>query len=344
MVGKMSTQKPQTQYEQELNSILSVPRRFGGLGALAANQLAAQFQRIRRQVQSTNVSSGAAVAINPTLPKQVLTVSAVQTASKQQDRTFSLVSVSFTRATDPNFAGVRIWFKGYKGNTQWQLVASGTDSPVSFLEEATGETVQVAVQAFNQSGFAAPFAGAPITTVKLSGVVSAPPAPTVSQQVTPVVGGFQFTFTLEAGLLADVIDSYKVYRNTVNNSGTASVVQTIKHPQSNNGSYVVQDYPGGDSVYFYWVSAVNTVGLESALTAAQSSTQAALITQNAFGKNLIPNPGYEFNTVGPAVGTSITLGYPPCDGWNFTQNDGNVWAIDVDNSTSHSGANCLLLR
>lgn len=341
------TQTPQTQYEQEINSVLSVPRRFGGLGNLAADRLAAQFQQLRRKIQSTNTASGKAVPINPTLPKQVLSVSATQTADKQQDRTFSLVTVSFTRnGSDPNFAGVRIWFKGYKGNAQWQLMADGTDSPVSFLEEATGETVQVAVQAFNQSGFAASFASAPTTTVTLSGVVSAPPAPTVSQMVTPVVGGFQFTFTLEAGLLADVIDSYKVYRNTINSSGSASVVQTIKHPQSNNGSYVVQDYPGGDSVYFYWVSAVNTVGLESSLTAAQASTNMALSTQKAFGKNMLPNPGFEFNAVGvTALVDMSTVPSPICDGWYLEQSDSGYWAAAYENNGSgRNASNNLRIR
>lgn len=207
------------------------------------------------------------------IPEVLLSLSAVQTASKQQDRVFSLVSISFTRdPSDANFASVDIWFTGYKGNTNPVLMTSGVDSPISFLCEATKETVVVTAQTVGSGGQTADLSFALTTTVTLSGVVSAPPAPGIASGLVSTPTGIQFSFTQESGLLADVIQTYKVYKNSTNNSGTATVFKTFpQDPSNTGGTVVVEDVLANGTISYYWVSAVNTSGMESVLEAVTGS-------------------------------------------------------------------------
>lgn len=113
-------------------------------------------------------------------------------------------------------------------------------------------------------------------------IVPQPPAPIISQALTTIPTGYQFTF-LQVKLPTNTnpsatISSYKVYKNTANATGGATVIQTISHGLTNTGSPIVVTDPQPNGVtQFYWVSAVNLSGVESALTPAQSGT----VTSNA---------------------------------------------------------------
>jgi hypothetical protein len=167
---------------------------------------------------------------------------------------------------------VKIWLTGYKGSTNPLLVAEGNTSPVSFLLETTGETITITAQASGSNGATADFAMAPTCTVLLDGVTSAPPAPSIAQSLISTPTGYQFSFNQLTGLVADVISTYRVYRNTVNNSGTATLLRTLPHDPTAAGAIIVSDQAAFGEIYYYWVSAVNTSALESTKTAAQSST------------------------------------------------------------------------
>lgn len=227
---------------------------------------------------AANAASAAiAKAVSAGFPKQLLSISAVESPSRQQTTTYSEVSVSFVRdTTDPLFFGVRIWFIGYQGSTSSVIVAEGDVSPVSFLVQTTGETVTVVGQPVAADGTPANFALAVRTTVALDGVVSAPPAPSIAQSLVGTPLGYQFSFN-EVILTSqqDVIDSYRIYRNTVNDDTTATFITSFKHNPNPSGAIVFTDnlstVASGLS-YYYWVSAINTVGLESLKTAAQSGT------------------------------------------------------------------------
>jgi hypothetical protein len=253
-----------------------------------------QNRLLKLQANVLPPTADAATASPAGAPKQLLSVTASQEPSKQQDRTFSQVFVAFTRdSTDAAFDHVNVWFKGYKGNTNPVLMTSGTDSPITFLCEATQETVVVSVQPVSASGIAANLDSALTASVQLTGVVAHPPAPTLSQSLVSTPVGYQFTFTqvvLPAGT-QDVIDSYKSYRNTSFTTAGATVIRTYKHDQTNAGaSIVVQDSAVDGSIYFYWVSAVNSIGLESTLTAAQSGTVVASIPMTMKGAPVVLAP------------------------------------------------------
>ena len=229
---------------------------------------------IAAPIKKTLLSSTAAQDPSGTggIPKKLLSINAVESPVAQQSYTNSEVSVSFSRdPSDISFAGVQIWFTGYHGSTTPALMASGTTSPISFICDTTNETVTVQALPIGSTGLSAPLSFAISTTVKLDGIVSAPPQPTIVQEQLATPTGYQFSFdqiVLSAGD-EDVIASYNVYRNTVNNASTSSVIRTIKHDPTNNGNpIVVQDIVNRGTLMWYWITAVNTKGLESSFQPA----------------------------------------------------------------------------
>ncbi len=208
-------------------------------------------------------------------PNSVSGVSATESPYKTPTgQMVSDVSVSFVvNPSDTFFYKAQVWFVGYNGNPNPQLMADGTASPVSFLTDTTHETVTVYVVTVGTTGLpSSDVLSAPSSTVSLDGVVSAPPAPSVSQSLTSTPTGYQFSFNYLTGLSADLVDGYKVYRNTVNNTSTATQFAFFKHNPLNTGTQVVQDdgVPNG-TIYWYWVSAINTSSLESSLTSVPGS-------------------------------------------------------------------------
>ena len=277
------------------------------------------------------------VGINPSgsfgIPESLLSASATQTPSLQQGRMYSLVTVSFTRdGSDPNFGSARVWFTGYQGSSTPVLMASGTTSPISFLCESTGETVIVSVQPVSPDGLTASLLFAISGTVTLSGVVSAPPAPSIAQSLVNTPTGYQFSFNFLTGLLTDVIANYRVYRNFSNTTVGATAILSIPQDTKGSASYVVQDNIGSQSVitYYYWISAVNTSGLESSLTAAQSGAvvNGGWVIPPQYGTTVaIDNANFESSTVilpatgGPPgwIANGATLSYDTVTPYQGTQ-------------------------
>lgn len=270
-------------------------------------------QAVSKSVTTTTTKDG--VPTPAGTPSQLLSVTAVESPTKVQAKTVSAVSVSFTYDTgDPNFAGIRVWVVNYKGSVNPTLVGEGTQSPVNFLLETTGETITITGQAVGASGVPADFDKAPTCNVLLDGVTSAPPGPTIVQQLIPTPSGYQFAFSQLSGLTADVIDSYRVYRNTTNNSATATLLSTYKNDPTNTGAIVVSDAAQFGETFWYWVTAVNTAGLESAKVAAQASLVAGHAATSQLVVNglttlsaTLPNPSVTTNwTPGNTIAVPVT--------------------------------------
>lgn len=97
---------------------------------------------------------------------EVSSVTVGGVAKSQQDVRFATV--------DRNFAGAKIWLKGYNRGTSalsaklpWDMVADVHESPSSFLLDPTTETVIIGVQAYNNNGQVAPFDTMPTVTKDL---------------------------------------------------------------------------------------------------------------------------------------------------------------------------------
>lgn len=218
-----------------------------------------------------------ATPVNPSgtggTPKVLLSLGASQTPVAYQTHTISGVFVNFTwDTTDPNFDHVNVWIKGYHGSTNPLLVASGNASPLQFQLDATGETVVVIGQTASAAGKTADVSFALSTTVKLSGVITNPPSPTISQVLTATPLGYQFSFNqvvLPGGDI-DVILAYRIYKNSSNTFSGATLLRTFPHDPTHAGAIVVQDNVGGGHTFYYFVTSVDTASLESTATSAQS--------------------------------------------------------------------------
>lgn len=338
-------------------------------GGLSSNKNQAQSNLVQKAV--TTAAAAAPASTTTTLaagtPLQLTSISAVESPIKSQGRTFSEVSVSFTRnPSDTNFDSVKIWFTGYEGTTDPQLMAQGTTSPITFLVETTGETVTVYGQAVSAAGLTSDLTTAIHTTVVLDGVVSAPPAPTVTQNLLATSEGYQFSFAYEGGLLADVIQSYNIYRYTSNTPSSAVIVKNVPQPSTNSGNYVYQETVPVGTSYYYWVTSVNTVGLESTKTAAQSGlvingNQPNLngtdgVNTSGTGQNLVFNGDFSITTtptgVQSATASAVRVqdnGQPSCNGWtrNFESagaGEGYIYQYPNANYTGLVGQYSMVIQ
>jgi hypothetical protein len=78
------------------------------------------------------------------------------------------VTVTFSRdPSDTSHSKVNVYVKGYQGNKSPVQVASGSESPVTFVINNTGEAISILVQAQGNSG-EAPLATAPSTGAQLA--------------------------------------------------------------------------------------------------------------------------------------------------------------------------------
>lgn len=248
----------------------------------AISTLNGDIQTLTSEINQTN-QNVAAIGV----PPEVITgVSATESPTNIGNKTYSLVSVSFTRnLTDPKYAKTDIWIKGYKGNTNPVLIASVTDSPAEFILETTQETLTVYAQSIGMDGTPSAFSSAPTTTVVLDGVTSAPPAPSIAQMLTAIsisgsTVGWQFAFNFLHGIVSDTIDGYWIYKVDVHSAPTppASRFQFVKH-SPNIGVYTFQDITGNSTHHYYYVSAVsNASNLESSLSDAGDGVGGGSVT------------------------------------------------------------------
>jgi hypothetical protein len=284
------------------------------------------------------------------VPLPLLNVSATQTPIKQQSYTNSLVTITWTQRIDPNVDHVNIWLVGYHGSQNPLLIASGNKAPINFIVDATKETVTVYAQTVSSAGASAPQSLGAQTTVALSGVVSNPPPPTVTTNLVASSTGYQFAFAYEAGLLQDVIQSYNIYRNTSNTTVGATIRKNVPQPSTNTGSYVYQEDTTPGTVYFYWVTAVNTSGLESTKAAAQSGAVVSGALPNLGGNdgvlptqaglNLVFNG--DFSTSTTPTGTqslyaSAIRAQDPQTGGGALQPSANGWTRNFLNGLNGEG-------
>lgn len=285
-------------------------------------------------LESAPVGVGAAGLIG--VPQEVTNISATESPYKTSDgQMLSLVAVDFTpAANDPYFTSVNIYFTGYNGNSEAQLMANAATSPAQFLCETTHETVTVTVVAVGPSQVEASFANAPTTTLTLDGVVSAPPSPSISQAQVALAGnkGWQFAFNIIGGLEADQIQCYRIYHSESSSEPAAGsgYYRTIPQPNTNIGQEIVQEVT--DDILYYWVSAVNTSGLESSLVAVPFT---------------YIDPGSPPPNVNPV---SVTNTYQPetnLNGWGANAHDGNyegsgglgseVWGLNSAVTLAYTG-------
>lgn len=129
---------------------------------------------------------------------------------------------------------------------------------------------------------------------------SAPPSLTVSQTTTAIPEGLEFKFNL---VDHPAVKGYTVYRNSINQSGTAEQIAFLEQPPDVVGKLRhFQDTVGGGVTRYYWVEPVNEGGTGAGRVSMQGGT-----TPTASGGSAITSLGGETGSVQTfAVGTAGT--------------------------------------
>lgn len=235
---------------------------------------------------------------------------------------FSEVTVTYTSPSPlGNFKGVYFVVKNYRGSSQlvkeaehnFSGAAGGTAS-FNVTLQRTNETITVYLVPKNNFGVSPQdWTTAPNTTVTLDGDASAPNAPSGLTGTATTVG-IALTWTANTELN---LAGYKVYRNTVNTFGTATLLNNIGVARAGAPSYF--DATGSYvHVYFYWITAVNTAGQES----TNSSSVSAIS-----GGNAVTGIVAQGNFAAITSDTTITLYY---DGTNLS----NSFILRLADSTT----------
>jgi hypothetical protein len=205
---------------------------------------------------------------------------------------FSEVTVTYT-APKPlgNFKGVYFVVKNYRGSAQLVKESEhnfsglgGGSASFNVTLQRTGETITIYLVPKNNFGVSPQdWTTAPSATVVLDGNASAPNAPTgLAASSTNIGIALSWTQNSELNLAG-----YKIYRGTTNVFGSATLLNNVGVSRSGAPSYF--DATGSYvTVYYYWVTAVNTAAQESSASASVSavsggSAVTGFVAQGNFG-------------------------------------------------------------
>lgn len=260
-----------------------------------------------------NIANSASAAVSTLVVDAIVPTNPVITSITESGYVvdgvlFSEVTATYT-SPNPigNFKGVYFVVKNYRGSAQLIKESEhnfagnpGGSATFNVTLQRTGETITVYLVPKNNFGVSpADWTTAPSTTVVLDGNASAPNAPT-GLAATSSNTGIALSWNNNAELN---LSGYKLYRNTVNTFGSATVIANIGVTLSggpsffdNTGSYV--------AIYYYWVTAVNTANQES----PNSSVVSAIS-----GGNAVTGVVVQGNFGAATTTTTITLYY---DGTN----------------------------
>jgi len=100
---------------------------------------------------------------------------------------------------------------------------------------------------------------------------TAPPAPLVSQHLTAIAGGWQFAVQVSSGSIV----GYNVYTSNVKNAAIATLLDHKSQPPIVTPAQTIQFQYITTTSPFYWVSAVNAAGQESARIAVGGTSPVA---------------------------------------------------------------------
>lgn len=153
----------------------------------------------------------------------------------------------------------------------WQSAqVSGTEYTLS--PAISGAAYDYRVRAVNQIGYRSDFVSSagPVSTGSDGTTPNAPTGLTATAGATSIKLSWTApTANTDASQLDDLFQ-YKIYRATVNNSASASLIGRLAGDVFTDGSLV------GGETYYYWVSALDYTGNESAKSGVAFATAAAI--------------------------------------------------------------------
>ena len=183
------------------------------------------------------------------------------------------ITLSWTAETDPRFDHYQIRYKK-SSFTYYQYINSNSNT-ITIDGLTPNTSYDFAVSSVNKYGILSTYSSTVTSTTATSTIAPA----TVSG--VSATGAIQYIIVEWTSNSEKDLSSYNVYRNTVNNSGTATLIGNCKT------NYFVDGGRTGGTEYFYWVKAVNTSGLVS----TDFSTVASATPRNVTSDDVVTLAG-----------------------------------------------------
>ncbi|MDD4469396.1 MAG: fibronectin type III domain-containing protein [Acholeplasmataceae bacterium] len=179
-----------------------------------------------------------------------LTISTTGTTTAEDGTISSYLTITWATITGNTFREYKVRYKK-SAFTYYQYIS--TTSNTLTIEGLTPNTsYDFSVASVNKYGIESSYSATVSGTTATNGVA---PITVIAGSAT---AGIQYIILEWSANSERDISSYNIYRNTTNNSGTASLIANVKT------NYFVDGGRTGGTEYFYWIKAVNTSGLESA--------------------------------------------------------------------------------
>jgi hypothetical protein len=188
----------------------------------------------------------------------------------------STVDISWTANGEADLQGYEVAFKR---TADTNFTIRTVNKPATALREiglAGGVSYDVKIRAFDTSGNFSAFSS--VVTFTSTADTTAPGVPTGMSALA--IPGKEVLVSWTAVSAADLI-GYNVYRFTSNSAGSAVLIASVGIP---SGASPKPSYIDGDptlnygQTYFYWATAVDRTGNESAKAASAASTTVSAIT------------------------------------------------------------------
>lgn len=202
-----------------------------------------------------------------------LTASATGISTAPDGTQSAYITLTWTAITSDTFDHYQIRYK--KAGLTYYIYVDSKTNTITIDGLVPNTSYNFGIASVNKYGTASAF-----STDIASTSASTTSAPATVANVA-ATGGIQYSLlTWDSNTEADLA-SYNIYRNTTNNSGTATLIGNCRT------NYFVDGNRVGGTTYYYWIKAVNTSGLLS----AAFSTVASCAPRNVTSDDIVTIAG-----------------------------------------------------
>ena len=188
-------------------------------------------------------------------------ITATNTGFEDTDGTYvPRITLDWPDAAGGNFSHYEVAHKLSTDSDALYEIITLTSSVVSLTGYKAGVSVNYKIRAVNASGIAGDYTN--VGSITVGGDTIAPSAPT-SLNANGVFRAVSLSWTNPT---AKDLSHIEVYRNTVNNSGSATKVTET------NAEYFVDSPLAGNTAFYYWLKAVDFTGNSSGFSSGANAT------------------------------------------------------------------------
>ncbi len=188
-------------------------------------------------------------------------ITATNTGFEDTDGTFvPRITLDWPDAAGGNFSHYEVAHKLSTDGDALYEVMTLTSSVVSITGYKAGVDVNYKIRAVNASGIAGDFTN--VGSITVAGDTVAPSAPT-SLNANGIFRAVSLSWTNPT---AKDLSHIEVYRNVINNSGSATKVTET------NAEYFVDSPLAGNTAFYYWLKAVDFTGNSSGFSSMANAT------------------------------------------------------------------------